>query len=241
MHLVLIPWVIGLIVLAIIGAFIVLFITVCLLEKIHINDFVPATGGEPLADTTYFNVMNDTAKRLGFTAAGVFTQSRSSRVYRAQVALWVSPEQNVLMQICGGKTAGVPIKRTILSSVLTSNQILQTQDNASTVDLSGLTDQKLLLNADLHELVSCHRQRLESCGDQIRTFSNGTAFSDWDSIRRMKAEQMARMGLVKFVNQQETIYRHTFRGAWLQYRQGFRSQLAEAMAQADGNPRKRPG
>jgi hypothetical protein len=136
---------------------------------------------------------------------------------------------------------GVPIKRTILYSVLSTNQILQTQDIASVVDLSGLTDQKLLMHADMDDLLSCHRERIESCLGQKRTFSAGSAFSDRQSILRMRAEEMARMGLLKFLNQQQTIYRYTFRGAWLQYQKGLRGQTAQAIQQADGIPGKRPG
>lgn len=240
-HFVLISWAILLIILAIIGGFIALFIAVVLLEKIHINDFVPAPNGNPLPDTPYFTAMNDAARRFGFTAAGIFIQNRGSRLYRAQIALWVSPEQDTLLQICGGTTASVPVKRTMLASVLSSNQIIQTQDDAATVDLSGLTDQKILIRADLDELLSCHRKRLASDIGQKRTFSAQTAFSDWQSIRRMKAEQMARLGFVKFLNQGQTIYRHTPRGAWLQYQKGLRGQLAEAETQLDRASMKRPG
>ena len=178
---------------------------------------------------------------MGFTIAGVFIQARNSRIYQAQIALWVSPERDILLQIGGGKTAGVAIKRTILYSIVSTNNILQTQDDFSITDLSGLTDQKILVNADLDELLSCHRERLASCLENKRVFSAGTAFSDWESIRLMRAEQIARMGLAKFLNPEQTIYRHTLKGAWLQYYKGYRSQLAEGKKQAKRIHKKRPG
>jgi hypothetical protein len=184
MHLQFITWVILgtiLFIWAIIGGFIVLFVTTALLEKVHLNDFVPAPDGEPLADTSYFTSMNNAAKQLGFIPAGVFVQNRDSRMYRGQVALWVSPERDILLQICGGKAAGVPIKRTILASILSSNQIIQTQDRASTIDLSGQTDQKLIMRADLDELLENHCDRLATCIEQKRTFSTQTALSDLPS------------------------------------------------------------
>jgi hypothetical protein len=230
-----------LIIWTIIGAFILLLVTTCLLEKLHIHDFVPAPGGEPSTDSSYFSAMNDAAKRLGFTAAGVFIQKRNSQVYQAQVALWLSPERDILLQVGGGKTAGVYIKRTILSSIIESEQIIQTQDDFGMADLSGLTRRKILVNADLDELLSCHHERLASCLGQKRSFSVGTAFADWESIRAMKAEQMARMGLAKFLNREQTIYRHTLKGAWLQYYKGFRSQLAEGKDQTERIFKKRPG
>lgn len=244
MYLQLFTWVILvtiLVISAIIGGFIVLFVTTALLEKIHLDDFIPAPDGEPLADSRYFTAMNDSAKHLGFIPAGVFVQNRSSRIHRAQVALWVSPERDILLQIGGGKTAGVPIKRTILYSILSTNQIIQTQDDAGTVDLSGLTDQRLILRADLDELLSCHSDRLASRIEQKQIFSTETAFSDWQSIKRMKAEQMARMGFVQFLNQEHTIYRHTPKGAWLQYYKGLRGQMAQVESQMDRASKKRPG
>lgn len=150
MHFELIIW-------AIVGVFILIFVTTGFLEKVYLNDYDLAPGGEPLADTPYFKAMNDGAKRLGFAPAGVYVQSRKSRIYQSRIALWVSPERDILLQVCGGKTAGVPIRRTILASIISSDQIIQTQDHPAAIDLSGLTDQRMLLNADLDELISCHR------------------------------------------------------------------------------------
>ena len=136
---------------------------------------------------------------------------------------------------------GHTIRRTILYSVVSSDQILQTQDDFATIDLSGITNQQVLVHADLDELLSLHRERLASCFEQKRTFSTGTTFSDWESIRRMRVEQMARMGLAKFTNREESVYRHTLKGAWLQYYRGFRRQLAEGKNQAERIHKKRPG
>jgi len=230
-----------LIIWTIVGAFILLLVTTCLLEKLHIHDFVPAPSGEPVTDSSYFGAMNDAAKRLGFEAAGVFTQKRNSRIYQAHLALWVSPGRDILLQVCGGKTAGVFIKRTILSSIIEPEQIIQTQDDFGMADLSGLTHRKILVNADLDELLACHHERLASCLGQRRSFSVGTAFADWESIHAMKAEQMVRMGLAKFLNREQTIYRHTLKGAWLQYYKGFRRQLTEGKEQAGRISKKRPG
>jgi hypothetical protein len=83
MHLLLNTWVITLGIWVVIGGFVILFVTICLLEKIHLDDFVPAPDGEPLGDSPYFTAMNDAAKRLGFTPAGVYVQSRGSRMYQA--------------------------------------------------------------------------------------------------------------------------------------------------------------
>jgi hypothetical protein len=57
----------------------------------------------------------------------------------------------------------------------------------------------------------------------------------------MKAQQNARLGFIRFVAPDQTIWRHTLKGAWLQFSKGFRGSLAEAERQKDRSSIKRPG
>ena len=223
------------------AAFILLFVSTAFLEKQRLHDFVPAPGDEPTTDSPYFNAMNDAALRLGFTSAGVFIQNRASKMYRAKVAVWISPEREILLRIAGGKTARVPIRRTLLISIVQSDHILQTQDDFGMADLSGLTGREVVLNADLDELLVRHRQRIASNSGSKRLFSPSNALYDWESIEAMKSQQMARLGLIKFLNREESVWRHTLKGAWLQYYKGLRGQLAEGKSQIERVSRKRPG
>jgi hypothetical protein len=228
-------------ILAGLGAFIVLFVSSAVLEKQHLHEFAPAPAGESGSDSAYFNAINMAAERLGFEAAGTVDQNRASRLYRARLALWVSPDREILLLVGGGKTAGVPIKRTILITVIDRDRIIQTQDDFAMADLSGLTDRKVVLNADLDELLSSHRERCAAQHRAKRHFSIESALSNWESIQEMKARQLSRLGLIKFLNREETIWRHTLKGAWLQYFKGFRGQLAEGKSQKERISRKRPG
>jgi hypothetical protein len=221
--------------------FIVVFVAIALLERQHIEDFVPSSGSNPALESPYFNAMNDAARHLGFAPAGMFNQNRSSKMYQARMALWVSPDGHTLLAVGGGKTAGVPIKRTILTTIIEPKIILQTQDEFGTADLSGFTQRQIVMNADLDELVACHSQRVASQPGQKRIFSVGTALSEWQSIRSIRAEQMAQLGLMIFLNREHTICRHSLKGAWLQYYQGLRGQLKEGKAQAERISKRRPG
>jgi hypothetical protein len=229
------------IVLGVLGLFILVFVSTALIEKQPLDDFVPPSADAPTKDSAYFEAMNDAARRMGFAAAGVFVQARNSKLYQARLALWVSPHREILLQVGGGTTARVPIRRTIMTSVVEPNRIIQTQDDFGMADLSGLTDRKIVLNADLDELLACHRARLISCGGSKRGFSAAAALAERRSIHEMKAQQVVRLGLGRFLNQEQTVWRHTLKGAWLQYFEGFRSQLAEGKAQMERVSRKRPG
>ncbi len=230
-----------LIVWGILATFILVFLSTAFLEKQHLDDFVSDSASDTAADSAYFSEMNSAAKRLGFASAGVFAQKRTSKLYQARVALWVSPDGRILLLVGGGKTARVRIRRSTLISVIEPDQIIQTQDDFGMADLSGLTSRRVVLNADLDELLAAHLERLSSSAGPYRRFSTGTGFADWHSINAMRSQQMARLGLLKFLNREETLWRHTLKGAWLQYYTGFRSQLAEGKSQTARIHKKRPG
>jgi len=223
------------------GIFIFFFVAVCLFERQPLCDFVPIPAGAVATDSPYFNEMNAAAARLGFTPAGVFTQNRNSAIYQARGAVWISPERQILLYIAGGKTAKVPIKRTILISVLEPKNIFQTQDEFGIADLSGLTHRKVILGAHMDELLASHRQRFAPNTGGLRMFSAAADLADWKSVQAMKAQQLARLGLIKFLNSDQTVWRYTIKGSWLQFSKGLRGQLAEAEKQRERVHRKRPG
>lgn len=218
-----------------------LFVSTAFLEKQHIQDFVPATSARVVTDSPYFKAMNETAKRLDFTSAGDFVQNRSSPVYQACVSLWVSQDSQTLLRIAGGKTAGIPIRRSSLISFLEQGRIIETSDEFGMADLSDLTDRKVILNGGLNELVAGHQQRLVEQIGPKRTFSEAQAMIACEAMQAMKAARMERLGLSKFVNAERTVWRYTLKGAWISYSKGLRKQLAEGKMQMERVKLKRPG
>ncbi len=230
-----------LILFVLLGLFILLFVSTAFLEKQRIHEFVPASPGQEPASSPYFVAMNAAARDLGFVPAGVFFQNRNSRVYQACIAIWVSATGETLLRVSGGKTAGVPIKRTMLISFVEPDRILETCDDFGMTDLSGLTERNLVLNGDLVELWDRHQERLIASTGQKRPFSPAEALAACESMQAMKARQMQKLGLGKFLNADRTIWRHTLKGAVQSYFIGFRSQLAAGKEQKERIKRKRPG
>lgn len=221
--------------------FVVLFVSTAWLERQRIRDFVPAPPGEAPAGSPYFMAMNEAAGRLGFNFAGLFVQNRTSRVYLARLTLWVSADGQTLLRIVGGKTAGMQVRRTTLTSFVEPCRLLETTDEFGMADLSGFTDRKLVLNAHLDELLARHQQRLAGCPGQKRVFSTADALGALEAMQAMKAAQMEKLGLGKFINPDRTVWRHTLKGAIRSFFKSFQPQLAEGEKQSERIALKRPG
>lgn len=232
---------IELIALILLGVFILVFVSTAFLEKQHIKDFIPSPVENGTPESPYFLAMNDFARRLGFTKAGVFVQNRGSRIYQARLALWISSDRQSLLRIGGGKTAGVPIKRSVLTSFVEPNRIIETSDDFGMADISGLTDFKVILNADLDELNLAHEKRLAECTGEKRSFLETDALVASEAIRAIRATEMEKLGFAKFISADRTVWRHTLKGALASYFKGFRAQLAQGKAQSDRIHLKRPG
>jgi hypothetical protein len=232
---------IELVIMGVIVIFALLFMSTVFLEKLHIRDFIPASLEKSGGDSPYFTAMNKAAQELGFSPAGIFDQNRKSRMYKARIALWISQDGETLLRIAGGKTAGVPIKRSTLTSFIEPDVILETWDNFGMADISGLTDRKIILNAHLDELVNGHEARLEKCSGKRRAFSPAQSLTAYEALLAMKTTQMGKLGLANFVDKERGIWRHTLKGALVSYFKGFQEQLAEGKAQKESINLKGPG
>ena len=228
-------------ILAVVAAFILLFVTTALLEKQLVHEYIPAPPEQACTGSPYFQAMNDAARRLGFEPAGVFVQSRGSRIYQARLMMWLSSDRQSLLRVVGGKTMGVNIRRTMFISFVEPDRVVETADEFGGADLSGLRDCAVLMNASLEELHVRHLDRLAAWSAPKRVFSVHEAMTACEVMQAMRAAQMEKIGLGKFLNRERTVWRHTLRGAWLCYFKGFRAQLAEGKAQMHRAKLKRPG
>ena len=112
---------------------------------------------------------------------------------------------------------------------------------ALVADLSGLTDHKVLLTAGLDELLQFHMERLGGHTGPTRVIPPNAALTANEAMQSMKANRMERLGLARFISREHDIWRHTLKGAWLQYYRGFRAQLAQGKMQRHRITMKRPG
>lgn len=225
----------------VVGGFALLFILTVLLEKQLIHEYVPRTPEPTDANSPYFIAMNQAAQQLGFAPAGLFAQERGSKIYQARLALWLSPDRQTILRVAGGTTIGVKIRRSILTTLIEPDRIIETSDEYGGPEMSGLSDRVVVMNAHLEELHTRHMERVAAVPGTRRTFSAEAAMAACEEMQAMKAAQMEKLGLGKFLNPQRTIWRHTLKGALLSYFKGFRSQLAQAKAQAHRAQLKRPG
>jgi hypothetical protein len=228
-------------ILAVVGLFAAVFISTSFLEKQVVRDFVPVTPDTPALNQPYFAAMNDVARQLGFIPAGEFRQHRNSKVYQARLALWVSTDGQLLVRVGGGKTAGLTIRRTTVTSFVEPGRIVETMDEFSTTDLTGLTDQEVVLNADLLELLGRHLARLALYPGSRRIFTPQDGLAAYEAMQAMRAVEMERQGLGRFVNAERSVWRHTWKGAWLSCSKGLKRQMAEGKVQQHRIHKQRPG
>jgi hypothetical protein len=221
-------------------AFFVCVFCVAHFEKHKVREFVPAEWETLNSPSPYFLAVNESARRLGFEYAGAFRQDRKSKVYAAYYAVWVSPDRTMLALIAGGKTAGVNIRRTKLISYLKSNRLLESCDESTTADLSGLTDRKLLLKAGFEELYAFHQGRLAAQPDEPHLFQVATAGEVYQKFQEMLVARLQELGLARFVGAEQNFWRYSPKGALRMYA-SFQQLKHEAVAQIARNKLKRPG
>ena len=182
-------FVFGAIAVVIVGFFLLL-VGVSLVEKQPVKEFVPVGPTITVNPSPYYLAVTDAATRLGFTAAGVFVPNRPQKTYRFHVALFVSPEHDTLLKIAAGKVAGLPLKKTTLMSCLGNGQTVETSDEPGLPDQSGLTQHEFLLNADLNELWTLHRNRLTLLPEVRREFTEANALEAYETTQMVRVSQL---------------------------------------------------
>jgi len=211
------------------------------LEKLHVRGFTVGAPETLPPPSPYFRAMNDAARALGYQPGEVAGQNRNSSTYRCCLALWISPDQKSLLCIGGGKLARMDYKRTSIVSVLADNRILQTMDEFGSEDLSGTRELEVLMHAALPELHALHQQRLATAAATALPFHPTNLLSQWDELNQKRVEAMVERGIAKFISMDCNVYRHTFKGAWINATTGFLRNMKRASAQKERTKIKRPG
>lgn len=193
--------------------FLVLLFIVACLEKHPVAPFGPADFASLPDPSPYFQAMNEFARQKGFIFVGAQSQKRKSGTYQCYLALWISPDGKTLVRISGGKTAKVAERRTFLVTCLQDNHIIESVDYYGSYELSGVTDRKLLLNANLDELCEFHQNRLAQLPIPARVFDPSNASAFMDSINEMRARRLVELGLAEFTDKECTVWVYTISGA----------------------------
>jgi hypothetical protein len=142
----------------------------------------------------------------------------------------LSPDSTVLAWVGCGTIMSLPLKAVNLVTQLESGRYLQTTDMTGENDLSGLTDLQIWQNHTFSKLVGRHFERLETLYDTAVPFAEGPV-NETINIRRARAQRLVDQGDAKFVDDDQSIWKFTLKGAlryyfivvWLQtFRRGLR-------------------
>ena len=223
-----------------IGFFFVTILAVGCLEKHRIHDFKPMGPDLLQVPSPYFQAMNDAARQAGFQLEGVFGQYRRNSTYRCCIALWLSPDGQTLLSVGGGKLAGINYRKTLLLSRL-GGKVLVTMDEFGSTDLSGTREIEALLNADLAELNTRHLQRLALSKEAPSPFSMGNLLQQYEEMNRLQVDKLIHLGLAKYLDAQDGIWRYSPKGAWVYAVRGYLKGMKGAQGQAARLKKKRPG
>jgi len=222
-------WIHLLIPACIIGFFFVLVVAAGLWEKRRILAYSLPEPDREYPCTPYGLQRNREVKKLGYRYGGVYHDARGS-IYKCRYDFWLSPDSTILVWIGCGTVARLAAKSVNLISQLEGGRYLQTTDMTGETDLSGLTDLQIWPKQTFRKLVDRHNARLEALGASALPFSDAP-MRDVINIRRVRALRLVEQGDAKYVDDNESIWKYTLKGAlrfyfvatWLQtFRRGLR-------------------
>lgn len=216
-----------------------MLVGIALFETLHTRQFAPADSAEE-NKSSYTTEVNQAAADMGLRNCGEFVQTRGG-IYNARLTLWMSAEDDTLIVVSGGTVANIPQRRTSLFSHVGDGRFLRTIDEPGVADISGSTELNVLLHGNLRELYESHRSRLASMSLEPLKFDTSKILCEYENIKEIQVERMRDLGLVRYLNPERTIYRHTLKGAIANYKEGFLKQLAISLSQKSRLNVKRPG
>lgn len=219
--------------------FIVVFISVCLLEKQYIQQFEFADINR-LTPSNYTLAMNEMIRKLGFSHDGTYILKRGG-IYKATADFWVSSDLQVMAVVGGGKIIGIDYKKIFMYTQLENGQVFVTSDDFGEKDLSGLINSEVLMFADASGIYDLHYSRIKDYVGQIKPFNKTKLLSQFEQIEADRAKKLVEMGLAVNIDHLEGVWRYSFKGAFQSYWRGYRQQLAQAKFQHERINIKRPG
>ncbi len=220
--------------------FVSIFLTACW-EKHPIRQYQPGAPEDAARPSGYFRAMNEAAGRRNLLHCGNYLQTRKSSLYKCCISLWLTADECTLITVWGGKLAKVDYKRTLFISVTNDGREIVTMDDFGIVDLSGIRDIDVVYRADFEELAARHSQRLTAVTAPLKPFSPTRAMDQYEDSGRVRAEKMVSLGLAKFLDLQESNWRYTVKGAFINAYVGYIMGLQKAKLQKDRANKKRPG
>lgn len=201
-------------VLALIVAFLVFFVIVCLWEKQHLaGDIEPVQQPFPYTPQPYWIKTRDEAARLGLWFAGDCATRKTASVVRGLETFFFTPDHLTLISIVAASTTGAKLKKTVLRTRLDNGRIIESTDNPITRDVTRVIECRVLLNAGLEELLNFHQQRLRHAGSVPVPFNPNAALVESERIQLERGQRLVAARLARWLNPEQTCLRLNLRGA----------------------------
>ncbi|MEM6552631.1 MAG: hypothetical protein AAF750_10960 [Planctomycetota bacterium] len=196
------------VIVVVVGFFVLIFVT-GLFETHHLLglDYLPGDGEQPMP-TGKAGQQYDEALAAGCLAIGAF-EDRESKLMSLTLWLLISEDGRDLVMITSKpRMLGYRIYSRLESGVwLTSGEVV------GNTDLTGLVRPASHPGEPLAGVLSLHRQRADTAEEPVVPFIPEQLLDDLLAFDRKKAETTIAMGLGRWVNAEQTQWRHTPRGA----------------------------
>lgn len=202
-----------LIVLGVVVAYHLVFVTTALLERHPVNPLTPLPSSERVELHPYLEAMNKMAAEAGFVDQGTFSHAKCGK-YQVYSTIWFSPERDVLAVISGGKMAKLPVRKALLYSRAAGEGFVASTDVAGLPDVSGLVTTSILLHADFHELLAHHMTRVAEAGVALLPFEESAGLAVFGDIETRTVHRLERLGCARFLDPARTTWRYTFKGVF---------------------------
>ena len=178
------------------------------------NPFAPPGSADPVPLTDYSAFNNREASHCGFSLLGSFFDAKS-KLYRIRYDFWLSDDRVVLAVIGGGTLAAIPLDATWLITRIGDGRCLFTVDEPKGADSdpSGLTHQEIITNADLHELLTRHLERVAAADHPAEPYSPTAALEEHRQFRQTRTDRLEERGLARFLDQERNAWKYNVYGA----------------------------
>jgi len=222
--------------------FVLLTFFIALRERHRSRPYVPVDETLALPPNAYMQLTNAMIEQHGFRYLGV-CRAGNERLYKMRCDVWLSPDRQVFAAVGAGKFAVIPHQATSLTSKLIDGRVLITVDapGAMAADLSGMTEWKVVTNADFPELLARHRARLEAEMTPVEPYPDLDPLDTQLELIAQRAERMARAGYIYYLDDGRDEWRYTAWGAVVRVIDSYRRIFVQIMRNYGRRKLSRPG
>jgi hypothetical protein len=173
-----------------------------------------APGSVPVIAALYLAGRDRDAQERHFLSLGSFHHV-DTKLYALRYDFWISPDRLILAMVKGGTILSIPCFGTHLFTRLRDGRWLLTVDDLKwdSTNPSALMRREVIHRAGFEELLERHRARIAGADSSANPYAEDDPLEDHRAMLRSDAEDLARCGLARFVDDERTTWRCTLRGA----------------------------